>query len=139
MTWQPIDTAPRDGTAILAGSVNHDAREVVCWQDGQPSGSMIDDQPEEGWVNAGAVKDRFYANPRWFTHWMPLPPAPCALTADFTQVLPGGKLDDATYEKIEDALDRADAPCRLAGRWLTLPERVTALASSKSEKEGQHG
>lgn len=75
--WQPIETAPKDGTAILAGSVNHDAREVVCWQDGVPSGSSMY-EPNEGWVNAGAIKDRFYANPRWFTHWQPLPDPPPA-------------------------------------------------------------
>jgi hypothetical protein len=78
--WRPIETAPRDGTAILAASVNHDAREVVCWQDGGDSGSCDRDVSEcAGWVNDGPLKDRFYANPRWFTHWMPLP-APPALT-----------------------------------------------------------
>lgn len=78
--WQPIDTAPRDGSAILAGSINHKSREVVCWQDGLPSGSMAGienpDVPEEGWVNEGPHKDRFYANPRYFTHWKPLPEPP---------------------------------------------------------------
>jgi hypothetical protein len=51
------------------------------------------------------------------------------LTADFVRSLPGGKLDDSTYEAIEDALDRAEAPCTLDGRWLTLAERVDALAA----------
>lgn len=53
------------------------------------------------------------------------------LTADFVRALPGGKLDDATYEAIEAALDRVEAPCRSAdgSRWLTLPERVLALAA----------
>lgn len=78
--WQDISTAPRDGTPLLAGSIHHSDREVVCWQDGLPSGSvagaMNPDEPEEGWVNEGPRKDRFYANPRYFTHWMPLPAAP---------------------------------------------------------------
>lgn len=74
--WRPIETAPKDGAPILAASTNHDAREVVCWQDGEDSGSLDPDAVCEGWVNAGVNKDRFYANPRWFTHWMPLPPAP---------------------------------------------------------------
>lgn len=75
--WRPIESAPRDGTPILACSVNHDAREVICWQDGLPS-ETVTEEPCEGWVNDGSLKDRFWANPRWFTHWqpLPLPPAP---------------------------------------------------------------
>ena len=72
--WEPIETAPRDGTAILAASVNHDAQEVVCWQDGAPTGSFA--EVEEGWVNSGPTKDRFYANPLWFTHWRPISARP---------------------------------------------------------------
>lgn len=84
--WKPIERAPRDGTPILACSVNHDAREVVCWQDGLDSGSfenLIADEPEpeKGWVNNGPIKDRFYANPRWFTHWQPLPAPPATSDA----------------------------------------------------------
>lgn len=74
MDWQPMSEAPKDGSPVLASSVNHSHVEVVCWQDGEPSGSLS--EVEEGWVNNGAMKDRFYANPRWFTHWMPLPPPP---------------------------------------------------------------
>lgn len=37
MDWQPIETAPKDGRPILAASTNHDACEVVCWQDGEDS------------------------------------------------------------------------------------------------------
>lgn len=76
MDWQPIETAPKDGRPILAASTNHDACEVVCWQDGEDSGATDPDAVCEGWVNSGTNKDRFYANPRWFTHWMPLPPPP---------------------------------------------------------------
>ena len=78
--WRAIETAPRDGTPMLAASINHEVVEVVCWQDGLPSGcleAILDpDATEEGWVNVGAMKDRFYANPLWFTHWMPLPNPP---------------------------------------------------------------
>lgn len=50
------------------------------------------------------------------------------LTADFTRSLPGGKLDDSTYEAIESALDKADAPMHGDdGRWLSLAERVAAV------------
>jgi hypothetical protein len=78
--WRPISEAPRDGSRVLAGSVHHGSVEVVCWQDGLPSGSLEamanPDEPEEGWVNAGPIKDRFYANPNYFTHFRPLPHPP---------------------------------------------------------------
>lgn len=47
--------------------------------------------------------------------------------ADFARALPGGQMDDSTFEAIEDALDRADTPSMIDGRWLTLPERIAAL------------
>ena len=75
--WRPIETAPKDGTPLLAASENHDSREVVCWQDGPQSGSWDSlAELQEGWVNDGPIKDRFYANPRYFTHWLPLPSPP---------------------------------------------------------------
>ena len=79
--WRTIETAPRDGTWFLASSINHGSMEVVCWQDGAPSGSTFDGTTEEGWVSDGGL-DRFYANPRWFTHWMPLPEPPTPSQAD---------------------------------------------------------
>jgi hypothetical protein len=51
------------------------------------------------------------------------------LRADFTKALPGGAIDDSTFEAVEEALDRAEAPARGEdGHWLTLPERVASLA-----------
>jgi len=51
------------------------------------------------------------------------------LKADFLKALPSGQLDDSTFEQIEDALDRAEAPMQGDGdRWLTLPERIDALS-----------
>jgi hypothetical protein len=75
VAWRPIETEQKDGIAILAASIHHDTIEVVCWQDGVASGS-ITDEPEEGWVNDGPIKDRFYANPSYFTHWQPIPLLP---------------------------------------------------------------
>ncbi len=76
--WKTIESAPRDGTRILACSIHHDGCEVVCWQDGEGSGNIYthDACQMEGWVNDGTIKDRFHANPRWFTHWQPVPAAP---------------------------------------------------------------
>lgn len=54
------------------------------------------------------------------------------LTADFARALPGGKLDDSTYEAIESALDKAGAPCQASdGRWLNLPERIDRQARDR--------
>lgn len=56
------------------------------------------------------------------------------LTADFAQSLPGGELDDSTYSKIEDALDRISAPMTADdGRWLSLHERIDALQTPSTE------
>lgn len=53
--------------------------------------------------------------------------SPPPLTPDFAQSLPGGKMDNATYAAIEDALDKIDAPMQSeSGAWLTLPERIAA-------------
>lgn len=66
-----------------------------------------------------------------------------ALKADCAQLLPGGKLDDTTYEAIESALDKAEVPMRaVTGGWLTLAERVAVLAlrAGKSPvKDAKHG
>jgi len=43
------------------------------------------------------------------------------------RLLPGGKMDDSTYEQIEDALDKIEAPMTEGGRWLTLVERILAI------------
>jgi hypothetical protein len=53
------------------------------------------------------------------------------LTATCQKLLPGGIIDDATYAEIEDALDRADAPATVGGRWLKLHERIAALSAER--------
>jgi hypothetical protein len=61
--WRPIETAPKDGTDILACFGANCL--VVGW----------DDDPEHpgfSWITADGPR---YPDQR-FTHWMPLPPAP---------------------------------------------------------------
>jgi hypothetical protein len=60
------------------------------------------------------------------------------LRADFARALPSG-MDDSTYQQIEDALDRAEAPTQDGGRWLTLAERVAALAPPVSAAPAGEG
>ncbi len=51
-----------------------------------------------------------------------------ALSVGFARALPGGIVDNSTFEAIETALDLADAPS-FDGKWLTLPERIERLAA----------
>ena len=67
--WQPIETAPRDGTfLILAYYCQRSAGgfEIGAWQtppDGRPS----------GWYTSGFRSLEAWLDP---THWMPLPDPP---------------------------------------------------------------
>lgn len=64
--WLPIETAPKDGTRILATCADAQApRASVTWWDDKWMIQMVPDKFVSG-------------DPRqWFpTHWMPLPAAP---------------------------------------------------------------
>lgn len=69
--WQLIDTAPKDGSPILATNENYAytlGRCVVVYWNTDP------DAGEEGWMTPddGDLDVRR----TWLTHWMPLPPKP---------------------------------------------------------------
>jgi len=71
--WQPIETAPRDGTRIIVNQSNtmfHKFAEVH-W--GQAPNYKI------GWVGHDNEGTYLSKNP---THWMPLPDAPAADAAE---------------------------------------------------------
>ncbi len=64
--WQPIETAPRDGTVLLLYSSNHSdvwQQRLAYWATG----------PREGWYGRGGPA---YATDGAFSHWMPLPEPP---------------------------------------------------------------
>ncbi len=61
MGWRPIETAPRDGSAILLCEMPYDWIAVGKWRG--PEHSPVPWVIESGF-QVGA------------THWMPLPPAP---------------------------------------------------------------
>lgn len=68
--WQPIETAPRDGTAILVcAQSDHDEWNfmAVFW--------CIPDCHQRGWavISHGFREFSCFVSP---THWMPLPAAP---------------------------------------------------------------
>jgi Lar family restriction alleviation protein len=72
MVWQPIETAPKDGTVVLAVTVEaQNPKARLAWFEG------------EGWVRIWKSEDFVVDGPRrwWPTHWMPLPAPPAALQA----------------------------------------------------------
>ena len=81
--WQPIETAPKDGTHILAydpEGIHGPVYAVVHWYvhkgekytESETEGLYRREQYEVPWWD-GAAYTPFRA-----THWMPLPPAPGA-------------------------------------------------------------
>ena len=78
--WQPIETAPRDGTLILVSFGAKGVR-AVSWDDPWSDDWPVD--PDKGlWCVSddkhGPYPLRGYLDtgPNAPTHWMPLPPAP---------------------------------------------------------------
>lgn len=67
MEWQPIETAPKDGTAILAYApdIGRGFYGVAQWAHSDPDFP----QTVPGWFWPFAIRP---------THWMPLPPPPTA-------------------------------------------------------------
>lgn len=74
MEWQPIATAPKDGTRIVLA--NAGAVDVGSWCDevvpAKESGVEIECGLPEGWYGM----TEFYPDDRCPTHWMPLPEPP---------------------------------------------------------------
>jgi len=65
--WQPIETAPRDGTNLWLFSGSDDPCQFVGFYADDPSG------PYWAYAEQLVMDVAGQANP---THWMPLPPPP---------------------------------------------------------------
>jgi len=78
--WQPIETAPKDGTAVLLCWAVDADKKMIDWQkEPETAGVFVQVaswwEIEDSWiVYASLVKE----NPLHFTptHWMPLPKPP---------------------------------------------------------------
>jgi hypothetical protein len=69
MTWEPIETAPKDGTQFVMLDAAVNTATVGSWME------------DVEWINAGKMPGEAKAVPSWFplhspTHWMPLSPPP---------------------------------------------------------------
>jgi hypothetical protein len=67
MEWQPIETAPKDGTPVLVGWANGAWQPMICHY-----------EPDQV-VPWGALTNVGFAQmPSMPTHWMPLPDGPAS-------------------------------------------------------------
>lgn len=74
--WQPITTAPKDGSVVMVGTVMH--VDMASWQDEMPdgieSGVVVDPGIDAGWYGyTGCCPGEWQP-----THWMPLPDPPAS-------------------------------------------------------------
>lgn len=74
--WQPIETAPKDGTRVLAVGHRGSNIDVIEWGNGRYLGRVKG--YNQAWVNNPGVE----VNP---THWQPLPPPPAIKGASYDQ------------------------------------------------------
>lgn len=71
--WRPIETAPRDGTPILAFNSRHmsHAPVVVEWKEVELDPDL---GPEPHWADAATASGTaLYYNGLYFDYWMPTP------------------------------------------------------------------
>jgi hypothetical protein len=115
--WQPIETAPKDGTSILAcvagASVPVIAKWVVTPRHGKWVAADEDDfDSMEDWAEYVSAHD-FPA-----THWMPLPPAPDAARA----ALAGSTHASDCAVHNEPALPSGECDCGVSGSPAPSPD-----------------
>lgn len=67
MEWQPIETAPKDGTVILLAEPNHDGSFCIA------TGRWVEPYIKPPYWGDGLTDDLLMDGP---THWSPLPEAP---------------------------------------------------------------
>lgn len=70
--WQPIETAPKDGSMFLAFNEAHGDMVVVGWT----ADTFLDEAG--GWTDVGGQNraNAIWLNARYFQSWQPLPARP---------------------------------------------------------------
>jgi hypothetical protein len=86
MEWQPIETAPKDGTAIQAEIPGNGSCNIIAWQhgllnsDGEECGAwmfMEDQDPPDCWTDGICWESNEDGNPSVKpVRWKPLPAPP---------------------------------------------------------------
>lgn len=72
MDWQPIETAPRDGSLIMVANPNSGV--WMAWYKAVYQSGFCPNNP---WQSAMLNHDHLSKNGSWIpTHWMPLPDPP---------------------------------------------------------------
>lgn len=73
MEWQPIETAPKDGTAILVFPPSSSAMQasIAKWDEDKYA-----NKPIPYWRRMDALGKKTFSRSLPPTHWMPLPPPP---------------------------------------------------------------
>lgn len=77
--WQPIETAPRDGTLVLVWSDELYMKPYIAWW-GVDQNAPEDGNEQEEWLtgDGDSWSTGYYYTPCNPTHWMPLPAPPQA-------------------------------------------------------------
>jgi len=79
MNWQPIETAPKDGTEFLAydsATKKFDVCIMENWRVGPGQSQWICSAVQIDGEN-GPLSSEFGYDDKAITHWMPLPEPPC--------------------------------------------------------------
>lgn len=74
--WQPMKTAPRDGSMILAFNAAHRDMAVVGWT--ADIAELEDFDNRDAWTDVGNQNRAItlMVNPDYYQYWMPLPAPP---------------------------------------------------------------
>ena len=73
MSWQPIETAPKDGTSVLVYPPTHGNKtaSIATWETDKYAR-----KPRPYWRRDDDFGQHSISREKPPTHWMPLPPAP---------------------------------------------------------------
>lgn len=103
--WQPIETAPKDGTRIICWGPNLKVAECEWRYEAKRGFSEM-----RGWFRSNQCPE---VQP---THWMPLPPPPAAVEADAPFLPPIDLADEILHLKMARTV-QADRLRALESKW----------------------
>lgn len=76
MEWQPIETAPKDGSKILVWADGYEWPEIVCFEKYDDETAIEAGEPGYWRYAEELIANVADVEPDMLTHWMPLPAAP---------------------------------------------------------------